>query len=60
MRLAPEVKYRCGYCLTQEAVSGIPLTLEHIVPQAKGGAFEETNLWLSCRLCNQHIQKTAG
>lgn len=44
---------RCGYCLTQEVVSGIPLTIEHILPKAKGGGDEEENLWLSCRLCNE-------
>jgi len=36
-----------------ESVSGIPLTLEHLIPQAKGGSDDEENLWLSCRLCNE-------
>ena len=52
-RIAGKARYRCGYCLTQEVVSGIPLTLEHIIPKVKGGPDEETNLWLSCRLCNE-------
>jgi len=39
--------------LTQEVVSGVPLTMEHIIPQAKGGGTVEENLWLSCRLCNE-------
>jgi 5-methylcytosine-specific restriction endonuclease McrA len=52
-RLAIEAKHMCGYCLTQEAVSGIPLTLEHIIPLSKGGQTNESNLWLSCRLCNE-------
>jgi len=39
--------------LTQEVVSGVPLTLEHIMPKAKGGQDIEENLWLSCRLCNE-------
>ena len=34
---AEEARYRCGYCQTQEVVSGIPLTVDHITPQAKGG-----------------------
>jgi hypothetical protein len=34
-------------------VSGIPLTLEHIIPKALGGTDDEGNLWLSCRLCNE-------
>ena len=51
--IAGEARHRCGYCLTQEVVSGIPLTLEHIVPKSKGGQSEISNLWLSCRLCNE-------
>jgi len=34
-------------------VSGIPLTVEHITPKAKGGNDDDENLWLSCRLCNE-------
>jgi hypothetical protein len=34
-------------------VSGIPLTIEHITPKAKGGNDDNENLWLSCRLCNE-------
>jgi 5-methylcytosine-specific restriction endonuclease McrA len=52
-RVAERAQHRCGYCLTQEIVSGIPLTLEHIIPKAKGGPTVEENLWLSCRLCNE-------
>lgn len=52
-RIAAQARYRCGYCQTQEIVSGIPLTLEHIWPKAKGGADVEENLWLVCRLCNE-------
>ena len=51
-RIAEEAKYRCSYGQTQEVVSGIPLTVEHIIPKAKGGNDDE-NLWLSCRLCNE-------
>jgi hypothetical protein len=52
-RITEKARHRCGYCLTLEAVSGIPLTLEHIIPKAKGGQDVEENLWLSCRLCNE-------
>lgn len=57
-QLASEAHHRCGYCLMLEVVSGIPLTVEHILPQAKGGSDDVENLWLSCRLCNEakHIQ----
>lgn len=52
-RLAEQARGRCGYCLTQEIVSGVPLTVEHIFPISKGGRTVDENLWLSCRLCNE-------
>jgi len=52
-RIAHAARHRCGYCHTQEAISGIPLTVEHLVPRARGGCDDEDNLWLSCRLCNE-------
>ena len=52
-RIAVQARHRCGYCLTLEVVSGIPLTLEHIIPKSRGGQDTEDNLWLSCRLCNE-------
>jgi hypothetical protein len=30
------------------------LEIEHIVPRARGGKSDESNLWLSCPLCNRH------
>ncbi|MGH2598715.1 MAG: HNH endonuclease [Dehalococcoidia bacterium] len=44
---------RCGYCLTSALNTGIPLELEHIVPVARAGATEESNLWMSCVSCNR-------
>lgn len=52
-RLSQQASFRCGYCHTQEAVSGVPLTVEHILPRARGGSDNEDNLWMSCRLCNE-------
>jgi hypothetical protein len=46
--------YRCGYCLTTEAIVGTPMEIDHLVPEALGGLTEEDNLWLACALCNQH------
>lgn len=48
-----QARHRCGFCQTQEVVSGIPLTLEHLFPKARGGDDKIENLWLSCRLCNE-------
>ncbi len=52
-RIAEISGYRCGYCLTQEIVIGMPLVVEHIIPEAKGGASEDDNLCLACRRCNE-------
>jgi hypothetical protein len=52
-RVAQQANFRCGYCQTQEVISGVPLTVEHILPKARGGSDDEQNLWLSCRLCNE-------
>lgn len=30
------------------------LDIEHIVPVSRGGMDDESNLWLSCPLCNRH------
>lgn len=44
---------RCAYCLTGEANSGIPLTVDHIIPTSKGGQTAIDNLCLACRPCNE-------
>ena len=31
----------------------MPMTLDHIIPQAAGGPTTEENLWLACRRCNE-------
>jgi hypothetical protein len=53
-RVAAAAQHRCGYCQTQEAVVGMPLEIEHIIPEAIGGGSEEENLWLSCPSCNRY------
>jgi 5-methylcytosine-specific restriction endonuclease McrA len=51
-RVAAQALYRCGYCLTSERIVGTPMELDHLIPEALGGATEEENLWLACSLCN--------
>jgi hypothetical protein len=53
-RVAAQARYRCGYCLTAEAVVGTPMEIEHLIPESLGGLTEEPNLWLACSLCNDH------
>ena len=43
---------RCGYCHTSEEFVGMPLEIEHIVPEAVGGQTVRENLWLACTRCN--------
>ena len=48
-RVAEEAWHRCGYCLRTEELMGMPMTLDHIIPEAAGGPSSEENLWLACR-----------
>jgi hypothetical protein len=43
---------RCGYCLSSEEITGAPLEIEHLVPEARGGPTRRSNLWAACRQCN--------
>lgn len=52
-RLRQQAGARCGYCLTTEALLGMSMEFEHLMPLAAGGQTVEENLWLSCRRCNQ-------
>lgn len=51
-RVADVAHHRCGYCLTSQSVVGMPMHVEHIIPEAMGGQSTEENLWLACPLCN--------
>ena len=53
-QVAAQARYRCGYCLTSEAIVGTPMEIDHLIPQSLGGPTEEANLWLACSLCNDH------
>lgn len=45
--------HRCGYCLSAETITGIPLEIEHIIPESVGGPTARENLWLACHRCNK-------
>ena len=53
-RVAAQAGGRCGYCLTAEAITGAPLVIDHLIPEALGGPTDEANLWLACSQCNLH------
>jgi hypothetical protein len=52
-RVRTAARNRCGYCLSPQHLVMARLEIEHIMPRAKGGTSEESNLWLSCPLCNR-------
>jgi hypothetical protein len=56
--VAARAKERCGYCQTQARVIGMPLEIEHIIPEVLGGDSTESNLWLACPSCNRHKGRT--
>jgi HNH endonuclease len=51
-KVEAQAKYRCGYCLTQQKITGAELEFDHIVPLSLGGTNTEENLWLACSRCN--------
>lgn len=52
-RLRDADDHRCAYCLTAEATTGQPMTVDHIVPRSQGGASQFENLCFACRRCNE-------
>jgi HNH endonuclease len=52
-RVAKAAGYRCGYWRTPESIVGFRLSIEHIIPEAKGGKTVEDNLWIACHACNE-------
>lgn len=45
--------HRCGYCHSDERLTGMALSIEHLHPRAAGGLTVRENLWRSCRACNE-------
>ncbi len=60
-RLRNAARDRCGYCLSAQRYMMSRLEIEHLIPRALGGNDGESNLWLSCGLCNRYKgPQTAG
>jgi len=59
--IARRARYCCEDCGYPEAASSTPLEVDHIIPEARGGATTFDNLALCCRSCNLHKHvKTAA
>lgn len=54
--VAEKSKNRCCYCLSQQDVSGMKYTIDHIIPESLGGETEVDNLCLACWECNLYKQ----
>lgn len=52
-QILADAGHRCGYCRTDERLTGSLLSIEHLLPVAAGGPTERANLWRSCRECNE-------
>ncbi|MFN8460126.1 MAG: HNH endonuclease [Anaerolineae bacterium] len=52
-QIVEDAGHLCGYCLSDEALMGIALSIDHIIPTAAGGQTIRENLWLACRPCNE-------
>lgn len=52
--IAKESRFRCGYCLSLEGLTGIACEVDHMIPVSDGGLTTEANLWLVCGPCNKH------
>ena len=48
-----EADHRCEYCQTSRRLTGMPLVIDHIIPQAAGGSGARQNLAAACYHCNE-------
>ena len=51
-RVVERAQHRCEYCQSQKSITGGPLHIEHVFPEALGGLTTSDNLALSCARCN--------
>ncbi|MDM8537604.1 HNH endonuclease [Desulfobacterales bacterium HSG17] len=53
LRLIEADNQHCAYCHTREAITGQPMTIDHVIPESQGGLTEFDNLCFCCRRCNE-------
>ncbi|NJL28572.1 MAG: HNH endonuclease [Thermoanaerobaculia bacterium] len=60
-KVAERDRRRCSYCLTSEAICGLAMHVDHVIPEVAGGKTREDNLCLACFSCNVYkgAQQTA-
>ncbi|MDM8557392.1 HNH endonuclease [Candidatus Parabeggiatoa sp. HSG14] len=52
-QVSAEAGHCCEYCRTCRRIIGMPLVIDHIIPQVKGGGDERENLAAACYRCNE-------
>lgn len=45
---------RCEYCQMHQSLQGATFHIEHVIPRARGGKSDSSNLALACPSCNLH------
>lgn len=60
-KVVQRAQRRCEYCQSPQLLTGLPFTLDHIIPRQAGGSDNLDNLCLACSACNshKHIRTTA-
>ncbi|MCX7839552.1 MAG: HNH endonuclease [Anaerolineae bacterium] len=51
-QVAERAGHRCSYCRSPEIV-GMPMVVDHVIPQSAGGITALENLALACYRCNE-------
>ncbi|OQY99099.1 MAG: HNH endonuclease [Chloroflexi bacterium UTCFX4] len=53
LQVCARANYLCEYCHTSEQWQYVRFTLDHVIPSARGGSDDFTNLALACFHCNR-------
>jgi hypothetical protein len=51
-QVSARARHACEYCRAPEVMFNMAFEIEHVTPQARGGATTSGNLALACRSCN--------
>jgi hypothetical protein len=54
MFVSERAQFCCEYCWSQESFATQSFSIEHIVPKARGGLTDSSNLAFACQGCNGH------
>jgi 5-methylcytosine-specific restriction endonuclease McrA len=52
-QVSAEAAHCCEYCRTCRQIIGMPLVIDHIIPQSRGGNDKRENIAAACYRCNE-------